>query len=159
MQQATKNNQHNAKEENEQSILQIEDVKKHFKDGKSAVKAVDGITLDVKYNETLGVVGESGCGKSTLGRTIAQLYNATGGNIYFKGSDVSKMTRKELKEIRREMQVIFQDPYSSLNPRMTVGDIIGEPLDLHKITRGKQREERIKELLELVGLDADHMSR
>src|SRR5699024_6935663 len=98
MQQATKNNQHNAKEENEQSILQIEDVKKHFKDGKSAVKAVDGITLDVKYNETLGVVGESGCGKSTLGRTIAQLYNATGGNIYFKGRNIHNLSRQKLKE-------------------------------------------------------------
>lgn len=146
-------------EKDDNTILRVENLKKYFKAGKADVKAVDGISLDIEKNETLGVVGESGCGKSTLGRTIAQLYNATGGDVYFEGSNVKEMPKKELKKLRRDMQVIFQDPYSSLNPRMTVGDIIGEPLDLHKMAKGKKREERIKELLDLVGLDEEHMNR
>lgn len=142
-----------------EKLLRVEHLKKYFKSGKTAVKAVDDVSLDIFRNETLGVVGESGCGKSTLGRTIAQLYNATGGDVFFEGKNVQDMSRKKLKEMRRDMQVIFQDPFSSLNPRMTVGDIIGEPLDLHKVAKGKEREDRIKELLDVVGLDAEHMNR
>lgn len=140
-------------------LLRVENLKKYFRTGKTDVKAVDDVSIDIARNETLGVVGESGCGKSTLGRTIAQLYNATEGNIFFNGNNIHNMPRKKLKEMRRDMQIIFQDPFSSLNPRMTVGDIIAEPLDLHKIVKGKKRKERIKELLELVGLDAEHMNR
>lgn len=147
------------RESDDNKILRVEHLKKYFHSGKTAVKAVDDVSLDIYKNETLGVVGESGCGKSTLGRTIAQLYNATDGDVFFEGQNIHDLPRKKLKEIRRDMQVIFQDPFSSLNPRMTVGDIIGEPLDLHKIAKGKERENRIKELLELVGLDEEHMNR
>lgn len=159
MQQIVNSDKQQEKKKNEDCILRVEHLKKYFKTGKTDVKAVDDVSLDIFANETLGVVGESGCGKSTLGRTVAQLYKATEGEVYFKGINSRDMSRKKLKEMRRDMQIIFQDPFSALNPRMTVGDIIAEPLDLHKIAKGKKREERIRELLELVGLDAEHMNR
>jgi len=117
------------------------------------VHAVDDISFDVKQGETLGLVGESGCGKSTTGRTVLQLYRPTSGSVIFDGVDLVKAKGEELRHMRRKMQMIFQDPYASLNPRMTVGEIIGEPLVIHKIVTQKEIEERAANLLELVGLN------
>ncbi len=118
-----------------------------------AVKAVDGVSFDVHPGETLGLVGESGSGKSTTGRTILQLYKPTSGEVNFEGRDLTKLSGGEMRRMRRQMQMIFQDPYASLNPRMTVGSIIGEPLEIHNLARGRQKRERIEELLRLVGLN------
>src|SRR5689334_635287 len=117
------------------------------------VKAVDGISFFIRQGETLGLVGESGCGKSTTGRAILQLYRPTEGEVLFEGADLTKVKGEELRRMRRRMQMIFQDPYASLNPRMTVGSIIGEPLEIHNLASGKQRQERVQELLRLVGLN------
>ena len=118
-----------------------------------AVHAVDGVSFDVRQGETLGLVGESGCGKSTTGRTILQLYRPTSGSVVFDGIDLVKAKGEELRHMRRKMQMIFQDPYASLNPRMTVGEIVGEPLIVHKVATQKEIEERVANLLELVGLN------
>ncbi|MCT8138012.1 ATP-binding cassette domain-containing protein [Anaerobacillus sp. CMMVII] len=143
----------------EQPLLEVKQLKKYFDvDGKK-LKAVNNLSLSIREGETVGLVGESGCGKSTAGKTIIRLYNPTGGEVFFNGVDISRLSPKEMKKLRRQMQIVFQDPYASLNPRMTVEDIIGEPLDLHKAATGKERKKRIKELLELVGLNAEHMSR
>jgi len=123
------------------------------------VHAVNGISFKVKKGETLGIVGESGCGKSTAGRTIIRLYEPTSGQIFFEGQEVTKAYGDDLLNLRRKMQMIFQDPYASLNPRMTVGDIVGEGLDIHKLASGQARTDRIYELLEVIGLNPEHANR
>lgn len=123
------------------------------------VRAVDGVTFTIKEGETLGLVGESGSGKTTIGRLLLRLLPATRGEIWFEGRNVLAMKRGELRRLRRSMQIIFQDPFASLNPRMTIGDIVGEPLEIHGITKGKQTERRVRELLELVGLQPYHANR
>ncbi len=123
------------------------------------VKAVDGVNFDVRRGKTLGLVGESGCGKTTVGRTILRLIPATGGGMLFDGIDVFRLDRRELRALRPQMQIIFQDPVGSLNPRMTVGNIVGEAMTVHGIAKGQARRERVAQLLERVGLSAGHMSR
>ncbi len=124
-----------------------------------AVHAVDDVSFDVKCGETVGLVGESGCGKSTAGRTILQLYKPTSGHIFFEGEDLAKLHGERLRQMRRRMQMIFQDPYASLNPRMTVEEIIGEPLIVHNAARGSEVRDRVKELLNLVGLSGGLVDR
>ena len=148
------------------SLLEIRNLKKHFPVGqalfsrnKDVVKAVDGVNLRVEQGETLGLVGESGCGKSTLGRAILRLIEPTDGEVYFEGKNLLAMSQRELRDMRRQMQIIFQDPYASLNPRMRVGDIVGEGLEIHKIARGKAKRDRVIELLRQVGLREDHYDR
>jgi oligopeptide transport system ATP-binding protein len=143
-------------------ILRVEDVYKHFPIagfGGLAVRAVDGVTLEVRRGEALGLVGESGCGKSTLARLITALLPVTAGRIVFEGQEISKLRGSRLRRIRRKMQMIFQDPFASLDPRMTVGDIITEPLDNFNIGTGRQRGERVQELLRLVGLNPNFTNR
>lgn len=142
------------------TILEVKDLKKHFHVGKNqVVKAVNGVSFDVYRGETLGLVGESGCGKSTIGRTIIRLYNATAGAVNFNGKNVYGLAGQGLKEFNRKMQMIFQDPYASLNPRMKVMDIIAEGIDIHSLSSGQARRERVIELLETVGLNGDHAQR
>ncbi|WP_105615693.1 ABC transporter ATP-binding protein [Vallitalea okinawensis] len=143
----------------QKALLQVNNLKKYFLINHQQLKAVDGLTFDIYEGETLGLVGESGCGKSTAGRTILKLYEATDGSVIFNNMDIYNLPKSKMKDIRRQMQIIFQDPYASLNPRMTVEDIIGEPIDVHKLASGKERQSRIQELLELVGLNAEHMGR
>jgi peptide/nickel transport system ATP-binding protein len=123
------------------------------------IKAVDGVSLEIKRGETLGLVGESGCGKSTVGRTILRLYEPTEGTILFAGQDITRLGESELRPLRRRMQMIFQDPYSSLNPRHSVGRIIGEPMTTHGIASRREANARVRELLQIVGLPADAGSR
>jgi peptide/nickel transport system ATP-binding protein len=123
------------------------------------IKAVDDVSLTIQRGETLGLVGESGCGKSTVGRTILRLYEPTAGKVVFDGRDITNLSENELRPLRRRMQMIFQDPYASLNPRHSVGRIVGEPLKVHGLSKGKQTGKRVRELLEIVGLPADAASR
>lgn len=136
-------------------IMQGVVIQKHVGD----VKAVDGLTFDIHRGETLGLVGESGCGKSTTGRAILQLYKPTAGEVIYEGRDLTKLHGESLRKMRREVQMIFQDPYASLNPRMTVGNIIAEPLEVHNILKRSERRDRVKELLEVVGLNPYFINR
>lgn len=151
---------------NQEEILRIENLKKHFpiqqgwlKKTVGHVKAVDGISFAIKKGETLSLVGESGCGKSTTGRTILRLHEPTEGAIYFKGENILEKSNKEMKILRPQMQMIFQDPYSSLNPRMSVRDIVGEALKHHGIASGAELEDRVKEALEKSGLPSYHINK
>lgn len=123
------------------------------------VKAVDGVSFMIKRGTTMGLVGESGCGKSTTGRTIMRLNKPTAGKVFFQGRDIASMSKKELKDMRRDMQFIFQDPYASLNPRMTIGEIVSEPMTIHGIGTKEERLERVRELLDVVGLNPEHINR
>lgn len=144
----------------EENLIEVKNLKKYFKIGKDSVlKAVDDISFNIRKGETLGLVGESGCGKTTCGRTVLGLYPATEGEVLFEGINIHKLRKKEKREFTKEAQIIFQDPYASLNPRMTVGDIIGEGIDIHNLYNGKERMEKIYELLNLVGLNKEHVSR
>ena len=151
---------------NNTALLEVRELRKYFSVGgglfkgrKSTLKAVDGISFSIRRGETLGLVGESGCGKSTTGRTIIRLYNPTGGEVIFDGTDITLIPEKHLLPYRKRMQMIFQDPYASLNARMTVTDIIGEGISTHGIASGAERQERIFELLNRVGLKREHANR
>jgi len=152
-------NHHTKGNESKTPLVQVKDLKKYFSIDRHHLKAVDGLTLDIFPGETVGLVGESGCGKSTAGRTIIRLYEPTEGEVLYNGKNIYTYKHREMVKIRREIQMIFQDPYASLNPRMTVEEIIGEPFAIHRTLSGKKRKEHIKELLKLVGLNPDHMSR
>ena len=148
-------------------LLDVRNLVKHFPITKGfiiqrqvgAVKAVDGVSLTIHRGETLGLVGESGCGKTTLGRVILRLMEPTSGEAFFEGRNIFKLTKEELRRLRRDMQIIFQDPYSSLNPRMTVGDIIGEPLLINGMTNRAERRKRVGALMEMVQLPQAYMNR
>jgi oligopeptide/dipeptide ABC transporter ATP-binding protein len=150
-----------------EDLLVVDDVKKHFPVTRGiifqkqvgAVKAVDGVSFTVKSGETLGIVGESGCGKSTLARCIMRLFDITDGKIEFDGRDITKLSRPNMRPIRREMMMIFQDPYASLNPRKRVGQIVGEALEVHKLGSSTETKRRVQELLEVVGLNPEHYNR
>jgi oligopeptide transport system ATP-binding protein len=149
------------------NLLEVKDLKKHFPVKRGIifskvtghVKAVDGLSFSIKKGETLGLVGESGCGKSTVGRLILRLLDPTEGKIFFNDRNILELKTGYMNKLRKEIQVIFQDPYASLNPRMTVGDIIGEPVDIHRMAYGKERISKIKELLNKVGLSPSHINR
>ena len=151
----------------EDPLLEVEDLKVYFPIRSGVlidrhvgdVKAVDGVSFDVKRGETLGLVGESGCGKTTVGRTVLRLYEPTEGRVVFDGVDVGSLGGAELRKLRRRMQMVFQDPYSSLNPRQNVGSIVGEPLQIHGIASGRDMEKKVAELLDVVGLPAGAANR
>ncbi|MFN2244476.1 MAG: ABC transporter ATP-binding protein [Anaerolineae bacterium] len=148
-------------------LVKVRDLKMHFpitsgiiiQRKVGAIKAVDGITFDIMRGETLGLVGESGCGKSTTGRAMLQLYRPTAGDVYFEDKNLTELKGERLRRMRRRMQMIFQDPYASLNPRMTVGDIIGEPMLVHNIAKGKERRSQVQDLLRVVGLNPYFVNR
>lgn len=147
------------------TLLQVNGLVKHFElsqgffGRKAVLQAVDNVSFHICRGETLGLVGESGCGKTTVGRTVIKLYEPTGGKIIFDGRDITGLSEKEMLPLRKRMQIIFQDPYASLNSRMTIGDIISEPLEIHRLARGKQRREMVAELMRKVGLSPDHLNR
>lgn len=155
-----------ATDNNKDILLKVEDLTMHFPIYRGvfqrqvgAVRAVDGVSFDVRRGETLGLVGESGCGKSTTGRTILQLYRPTAGSVHFDDVDLVNLKGEDLRKMRRKMQMIFQDPYASLNPRMTVSDIVGEPLMVHNVGTGKEIAERVQYLLEVVNLNPSFAGR
>ena len=145
-------------------VIEVEGLKTYFPVKKGVlsrtvgyVRAVDGVTFAINEGETLGLVGESGCGKSTVGKTILKLIEPTAGKITLEGKDITALSRREMRPYRREMQIIFQDPYSSLNPRMSVGNIVGEPFVIHKLAKGREKEDRVAELFRRVGLRPEQM--
>ena len=143
-------------------LLAIRDLKVYFdlaRRQKGVVKAVDGVTLDIYPGETVGLVGESGCGKSTLGRAILRLTKPSSGQVLYRNHDLARLSKREMRKHRRQLQIVFQDPYASLNPRMTVGQIVGEPLDTFRIAKGREAELRVQELLETVGLSKRFIKR
>ena len=145
---------------NGRALLEVKDLKKYFRVGREALKAVDGISVEIKKGETLGLVGESGCGKTTVGRVLVRLYEPSGGEIFYNGDDITKVKGQDTKRLHRKMQMIFQDPQASLNPRMVIGDSIAEGIDIHGLARDKrERLERVHELLETVGLNKEHANR
>jgi oligopeptide transport system ATP-binding protein len=158
---------------NDSTLLSIRDLKVHFdlggggpldklilnKPEKRVVKAVDGVSLEIQQGETLGLVGESGCGKTTLGRAILRLTEPTSGQVFYRSRDLAHLSGKQLREQRRHLQIIFQDPYASLNPRMTIGQIVGEPLQTFNLARGREAEQRVQDLLETVGLSKRFIKR
>ncbi|MGB3513827.1 MAG: dipeptide ABC transporter ATP-binding protein [Microcoleaceae cyanobacterium] len=154
-------------DKNQTNLLRIENLQMHFPVTKGiilqkkvgVIKAVDGLNFTIKRGETLGLVGESGCGKSTTGKAILQLSPPTAGKIYFEDIDLTQLAGEDLRQIRQRMQMIFQDPYSSLNPRLTVGKIISEPLEIFRIADNKQRQKKVKELLEVVGMNPQFINR
>lgn len=139
-------------------LVEIQNLRQHFHvGGRNYVKAVDDVSFYINRGETLGLVGESGCGKTTIGRTIIRLYEPTSGKIFYDGTDITKV---KMLPYRRKMQIVFQDPYASLNPRMTIGDIVGEPIDIHKLASNKnERNDKILKMLNLVGLNSEHANR
>ena len=145
----------------EKTLLEVEGLKKYFQVGKGqTLKAVDDISFQIKKGQTLGLVGESGCGKTTGGRTLLRIYEPDAGKILFDGKDISRVSKKEAKELTRRMQMVFQDPYASLNPFFTVGEIVEEGMKIHKMYHSEtERMERVYELLEMVGLNKDHANR
>lgn len=159
--------------DNNSTLLSIRDLKVYFDLGgggpldklfgtnpeKRVVKAVDGVSLDIYEQETLGLVGESGCGKSTLGRAILRLTEPTEGQVFYRDRDLAHLSQRQLREQRRHLQIIFQDPYASLNPRMTIGQIVGEPLETFRLARGREAEKRVQDLLETVGLSKRFIKR
>jgi oligopeptide/dipeptide ABC transporter ATP-binding protein len=141
------------------AILEVRDLVKHFPSSAGSVRAVDGISFDILEGETLGMVGESGCGKSTTGKVLIRLEEPGTGSARFEGREIFNIHKRDMKAFRRKVQMVFQDPFASLDPRMTVGDIIGEPLTVHGLATGRSHTPRIQELLRMVGLDASHAER
>lgn len=151
---------------NDNVLVEVKNLYKHFPItggvfGRTVatVKAVDGVSFSIRKGEALGLVGESGSGKTTVGRTILRLIEPTKGKIIYNGIDISTLSRGKLRPMRKHMQIIFQDPFGSLNPRMTVGEMLGEPMEIHAVARGKERDHKVQELLELVGLRGEHARR
>ena len=145
---------------NGRALLEIRDLKKHFRVGRETLRAVDGISLGIERGETLGLVGESGCGKTTTARVLVRLYEPTGGEVLFEGRNVHAAGGAEARDLNRKVQMIFQDPQASLNPRMVAGDIIAEGLDIHGLAGSREeRRDRVHELLETVGLNREHANR